>query len=260
MRRPETEIEAAEVDDLARALLAARRTHKPVSAASIAPIDTAVAYRIQDAVARHHGGIEGWKVGARSRDATPTCAPLLRGTVTALSGIPVCVAGAVGVEVEIAYRIGRDFPARCAFRDEEVPEAIADATIAVELCATRLAADARSDPLWLLADNQMNERLIVGPSLACFRDLHFASLAARLAVNGATLVSRVGGHPAEDPVRLLVWLVRHCVQHRDGVQSGQIITTGSWTGMPVLAPPVQLTAEFSNLAAITFDIVGEPRE
>jgi 2-keto-4-pentenoate hydratase len=256
MRRSEAEIEG-----LARALVAARSTRRPVSTASTAPIDTAAAYQIQDAVARHHGGIDGWKVGARSRDATPTCAPLLRGTVTAVSGIPeqVSVAGAVGVEVEIAYRIGRDFPAKCAFRDEEVLDAIVDATIAVELCRTRLTADARSDPMWLLADNQMNERLIVGPSLASWRNLQFASLTARLAVDGKTLVHRVGGYPAEDPVRLLAWLVRHCVQHRNGLQSGQIITTGSWTGMPMLAPPVQVTAEFSKLAVMTFDIAGESR-
>jgi 2-keto-4-pentenoate hydratase len=257
MRRSEAEIES-----VAHALLAAHSTRRPVSIASTAPIDTAVAYQIQDAVARNHGGIDGWKVGARSREATPTCAPLLRGMVTAASGIPgqvVPVAGAVGIEVEIAYRIGRDFAPNCAVKDDEVLDAIVDAMIAVELCCSRLAPDARSDPLWLLADNQMNERLIVGPSLASWRNLVFASLTARLAVDGETRVHSVGGHPAEDPIRLLVWLVRHCVQHRNGLQSGQIITTGSWTGMRMVTPPVQVIAEFSKLAVMTFDIVGESR-
>jgi 2-keto-4-pentenoate hydratase len=112
--------------------------------------------------------------------------------------------------------------------------------------------------MWLLADNQMNERLIVGPPLAPWRTVHSVAQAARIAVNGETLVNTVGGHPTGEPLQLLVWLVRHCVQHRNGLPAGQIITTGSWTGMPIVIPPAEVTAEFVEIASLTFGIVTEP--
>jgi 2-keto-4-pentenoate hydratase len=248
----------AQIEAAAQALLTARSSGRPQSMSLAEPADTTAAYRIQDAVARRHGGIDGWKVGARSREAIPTCAPLLRGSVMELSphrDHDVAVSGAVGIELEIAYRIGRGFAPDCTLRDEEVLDAIEEANIAVEVCASRLAANDQSKPMWLLADNQMNERLVVGPPLPSWHDLHFATLAARIAVNGKPLVHTVGGHPAGEPLGLLLWLVRHCVQHRDGLQAGQIVTTGSWTGMPIVEPPVQVTAEFLGVAGLTFTVL-----
>jgi 2-keto-4-pentenoate hydratase len=253
----------AEIEALADALLVARRTRRPMSTSLRAPVDTATAYRIQDAVARKHGGADGWKVGAKGPSTTPTCAPLLRGTVVELCGDldknVYAVAGPVGVEVEIAYRLGRDFGPEGSFGDEEILDSILGANIVVELCSSRLAAGPKAEPMWLLADNQMNERLIVGPPLASWRTLDSSSMTARIAIDGEPLVETVGGHPTGGPLRLLIWLVRHCAQRRGGLRSGQIITTGSWTGMPIIAPPAQITAEFATIASLTFDIADEPR-
>jgi 2-keto-4-pentenoate hydratase len=249
-------LSAEQIDAVARALLAARSSGESVPPPPLPLDDARDAYRIQQAVAQRHGAIEGWKVGAKGPEATPTCAPLLGGTVIErCDGLPcnIVVKGRIGVEVEIAYRIGRDFAAGSVPRDEEVLAA-ASAHIAVELCTSRLTGGAELPPLWLLADNQMNERLVIGPRLASGRGLRPTALAARLAVDGKVVASTIGGHPARDPLRLLVWLVRNCTQHWDGVRSGQIITTGSWSGMAMISPPAQISAEFAELGSLAFNI------
>src|SRR6266540_6714370 len=250
-------LSAADVHTVARTWLAARSSGELLPTPPFALNDASDAYRIQDAVAQRHGTMDGWKVGAKGPEAAPTCAPLLGGTVLERSdglGRDILVGRSVGVEVEIAYRFNRGFAADSVVRDEDVLGGISSAHIAVELCASRLAEGAKAAPLWLLADNQMNERLILGPRLASWQTLEPASVATRLAVDGELLVSSVGGYPPRDPLRLVIWLARHCVEHRGGLRSGQIITTGSWTGMPIVSPPAQISAEFAALASLAFKI------
>ena len=201
---------ADDVDSIAAALLMARRRGE-LTIPALPLSDVEDAYRIQDAVLQRHGAVDGWKVGAKNQEATPTCAPLLGGTVVKQSdglGYDIPVRGFVGVELEVAYRINRDFAAGSAVDDQEILEAIASVHIAVELCASRLPDD--SPPLWLLADNQMNERLVVGEALSSWWNLQDAS--AKIAVDEKVLVSTIGGHPIGDPFRLVLWLVRHCTK------------------------------------------------
>ncbi len=45
-----------------------------------------------------------------------------------------------------------------------------------------------------------------------------------------------GSHPTVDPSRLLPAIVAHCTEHSDGLRAGDVVTTGSWTGMTQAAP------------------------
>jgi 2-keto-4-pentenoate hydratase len=239
------------IDAIADALVAARR-----DGAKISPPDRRIgtddAYRIQDAVACRVGRVAGWKVGAKSRDALPTCAPLLAGTVHPASPPAVLAAGKrVGVEVEIAYRLGRAFEsAHQPPTDDEILRAIASTHIAVEICDSRWGEGGQVDGAWLLADNQMNEALLVGAAFDA--PIDFADVEARLSVDGRARVTTRSGHPAGDPRRLLVWLVRHCVTARGGLREGAIVTTGSWTGMHSAGPGQQLIAELIGLGRLAF--------
>jgi 2-keto-4-pentenoate hydratase len=248
-------LSSQEIDESASALLAARESGETLPAPAM-PLDVADAYAIQDAVARRYGGIAGWKVGARDSTATPTCAPLLRGTIiTCGEDRDIGVKGVVGVEVEFAYRIGRDFTNSAALADREILETVTSAHIAVELCASRLTK-AEQAPLWLLADNQMNERLVLGPAFDPLAPSHPARVIARLCADGEIVAETLGAHPAGDPRRLLCWAVRHCAGRFGGVKSSQIITTGSWTGMRFLTPPARVEAELVGFEALRFHLTN----
>jgi 2-keto-4-pentenoate hydratase len=240
-------------DDIARAaerLDGARRSGQLAEVPGFRLETAGDAYRVQDAVAARHGPVMGWKVGAKSREATPNCAPLIAGALAEPAPRHQRrVKGPVGVEVEIAFVLGRAFPAAArAPEPAEVLDAIAACHIAIELCAMRWRADPDLiDPLWKLADNQMNECLLLGPEIPAWRAADLGALEASLAVDGA--IAETPRRPADDDLLgLLVWLVRHCVVARGGLPAQAAVTTGSWTGMHFVTAPAELTGSIGSFA------------
>lgn len=231
-----------DAEAVARLLAEARRSGRPAEVPGFALEAADDAYRIQDAVAVLHGPINGWKVGAREPGATPTCAPLLAGTIRQPAARhEIAVEGAIGVEVELAFVLGRAFAAAAAPPERaEILDAIASCHMAIELCATRWRGDPDAlDPLWKLADNQINEGLVLGPPIAAWREADLDAFEGRLVVDGTP--AETPHRPSEgDLIRLLVWLVRHCVRERGGMVANTVVTTGSWTGLRFVEPPAQV--------------------
>jgi 2-keto-4-pentenoate hydratase len=61
--------------------------------------------------------------------------------------------------------------------------------------------------------------------------LDLRTLQAHLWLDGQPTASTVGGNPAADVWRLIAWLAMHCPQRGQPLRAGQIITTGSCTGL-----------------------------
>src|SRR5579864_3863937 len=101
-----------DISHAVRLLLEARRSGIQVTP-PFALADRSAVYAIQDGVARATGPVAGWKVGARTPTAEPSCAPLLAG---ALVKAPARFDGRamhmIGVEIEISFHIARDIAAR----------------------------------------------------------------------------------------------------------------------------------------------------
>jgi len=234
-----------------RTLLEARRSGLQVAPPFALPDRDAV-YAVQDGVAQATGPVAGWKVGARTPTAEPNPAPLLAG---ALVPSPATFDGKamhmIGVEVEISFHIARDIAARAApvGRDEALA-AVGDAFVGMEIVDTRLANFQQLDPEWLLADNQMNHALVVGGSIANWKELDWAGLRVKLVIDGQIVVDQTGGLSAVDPVRPLAWMIDHAVRRRGGVRKGQAITTGSWTGLRYFPPGTRARGEFVGLGAV----------
>ena len=99
-------------------LLCAARGGEPLAElpAECRPQSDADAYQIQDAVARRLGEtIGGWKVGVASPTTAAFCAPIF---ARMIRPSPAAYAASelrlIGIEGEIAFRLGRDLPARAA--------------------------------------------------------------------------------------------------------------------------------------------------
>jgi 2-keto-4-pentenoate hydratase len=212
----------------------------------------AAVYAIQDGVAKATGPVAGWKVGARTPMAEPNPAPLLAG---ALVKSPATFDGKamhmIGVEIEISFHIVKDIAARSTLvpRDEALA-AVGDAFVGMEVVDTRLADFKAADPEWLLADNQMNQALVVGSSIKDWHGLDWANLQVKLTIDGKTEVEQKGGLGAVDPVRPLAWMIDHAVRRRGGLAKGQAITTGSWTGLRYYPPGTRAKGEFAGLGAV----------
>jgi 2-keto-4-pentenoate hydratase len=240
-----------DISAAAQALIEARRSRTQVSPSFKLP-DRAAVYAIQNEVARAFGPVAGWKVGARTPTAEPNCAPLLAGTVVkSPAEFDSRSMHMIGVEVEISFHIVRDIPARAqAVGRDEALAAVGDSFVGMEVVDTRLANFKELDPEWLLADNQMNQALVVGVAVKNWRALDWASLQVRLEIDGAVVVDQRGGLGAVDPVRPLAWMIDHAVRQRGGIRAGQVITTGSWTGLRYFPPGTQARGEFAGLGAV----------
>lgn len=234
-----------------QALLEARRSGQQVSPPFALP-DRAAVYAIQDGVALATGPVSGWKVGARTPTAEPNPAPLLAG---ALVKSPAVFDGKamhmIGVEIEISFHIVRDIPSRTApVERDEALAAVGDAFVGMEVVDTRLANFQKAEAEWLLADNQMNQALVIGATVPQWKRLDWPDLQVRLEIDGKIEVDHRGGLGAVDPVRPLAWMIDHAVRYRGGIRAGQAITTGSWTGLRYYPPGSKVRGEFVGLGAV----------
>ncbi len=240
-----------DIANAARGLLEARRTRVQMAPPFVLT-DKADVYAIQDEVARASGPVAGWKVGAKTPTAEPNCAPLL---ANALRKSPAAFDGKsmhmIGVEVEISFHIVGDIALRTApvGRDEALA-AVGDAFIGMEVVDTRIADFQQASPEWLLADNQMNDALVIGDSLKGWKSLDWANLQVKLIIDGKTIVDQKGGLGAVDPLRPLCWVIDHAVRQRGGIRKGQVITTGSWTGLRYFPSGTKARGEFVGLGAV----------
>ena len=235
---------------IAGLLVDAHRASRASPISPALPLDSAEdAYRVQDLVlAALLPGQRpvAWKAGAPNDKAEPTAAP-----IRAVHRSPATVSAAamtmIGIEAEIAFRLARDLPARAdPYPEDEVASVVGEALVAIELCDTRLADWERAPALWKLADFQSNAALIVGSGTRDWRAIEFKAQRVELRIGARTLAA-TGAHPFGNPFRLMPWIAAHCARRAGGLRAGDIVTTGSWTGMEFAVPGEEVSATFPGI-------------
>ena len=229
------------------ALLAARRSGPQPAWRDILPADRAAAYAIQDATVAALGPIGGWKVGAKSPDAEPICAPLPASGIVASGATLTGPAWRLrGIEAEVALRVARDLDGG------PLPPDAFDAVLpAIEVVETRLADFQVSDPLAQLADLQSHGALVLGASAALAPgQLDLRVVEVRLTFDGTEVAHTRGGNPAEDVWRLLQWLATHVAARGLPLRAGQVVTTGSLTGMLFTVQGARVEAILTRIGTV----------
>jgi 2-keto-4-pentenoate hydratase len=232
-------------------LLAARHSGRRLTALpdEARPRTVGAAYAIQDAVASKLGAIGGWKVGAKSASAEPTCAPL---PATLILRSPQRFAAGRfahnGVEAELAFTLSHDLPPRpqpyCA---ADLEAAVATVHAAIEIVDSRFADLGAVDPLSVLADFQSNGALVVSNGVALPQAFESSMQEVALDIDGIRVVESRGSNPAGDVLSLLAWLANHAAARNGGLRRGDLVTTGSWTGMRFVASGTRVEAAFAGI-------------
>lgn len=242
-----------DVAAVARRLVAAHKGAAAVPHADALPPDRAGAFAVQDQTVAGLGAVGGWKVGAKGPAAEPGCAPLpasgLMGSGAALLGPPWRMRG---IEVEVAVRLAKDLvPASGEPDAATVRAAIGAVMPAIEVVETRLADWRDSAPLAQLADLQSHGGLVVGdPADIALEDLDLRMVQAYLAFDGQPVASTRGANPAGDIWRLVGWLAWHCAQRGQPLRAGQIVTTGSCTGMLFAPEGAHVQAQLEGIGRV----------
>ncbi len=242
----------AEQAEAAARLLCAARGGEPVAElpADCRPQSDADAYQIQDAVARRLGeAIGGWKIGVASASAAAFCAPIfarmIRPSPASYSAAELRL---IGIEGELALRLGRDLPARSAPYDSA--EVIAAATLhpAVEVVDSRYADFQSLGRPSILADNFSNGGLVWGAAVPGWEQLDLSGTEMRITEDGKPFAdSSIAA--ARDPVAALVEFA-NLMRSRGGAKAGSLVTTGSWTGMVFTRRGTRIAADFGRLGRV----------
>jgi 2-keto-4-pentenoate hydratase len=237
----------------AKMLLAARQSGVRLHALpeDVRPTTIAEAYAIQDQVAGALGTIGGWKVGAKSPTAEPTCAPLPAKLVLASpQSFPAGTFALNGVEAELAFTVARDLPPRSApYHGAEMSAAMASVHPAIEVVDSRFVDLANTDALSVLADFQSNGALVIGVG-AVPDSLTFEAQVVRLDSDGVRVIDARASNPAGNLARLLAWLANHAGARSGGLRRGDVITTGSWTGLRFCSPGARVHADFTGIGGV----------
>ncbi len=253
----------APIGAAAQLLLAVRRGATPRLTAlppTLAPQSLADAYAIQFEVLRELGtSVAGWK--ATLFDASSgLCAPLAANSLLDApayllpSRLPTRHNTRFGIEAEIAFRLGADLPPLPGgkrYEREALGAAIASVHAAIEVVVSRFVDFEAVTQLERVADNFMNELLILGPSQPAWRTLQLADLALELRVDDKPAFQGRGGHPLGDPLLPVLWLANHLHEHGRALRAGEIVTTGSCSGLRYVQAEQSVSAYFAGLGTAT---------
>lgn len=228
----------------ARALLDARRTRVPIPVAAVGPGDIDEAFAVQAVAAAGLGQTGAWKVGTGTR--APIAASLVRPSPCRW---PASELIRLGIEVEIAFRIGRTIGPD-ALSPEAVGEAIASVHAAIEVVDSRFDTWPVPNPLAALADNQNNGGLVYDPAGQPWTGGDLSAAEVSLEVDGTSLFVGEGRNPAGSPFDLLVWLAGHLAGIGQNLREGDLVTTGSLTGIDFVAPGATVAAEVAGIGRV----------
>ena len=250
-------VDAGRARGAATLLLDARRSGRGLRVLpdDVRPRSAAEAYEVQDAVLPAIGVAGGWKVGARSPTAEPTCAPLPTALILrSPQRFPFGTFARNGVEAELAFTLARALPPRNApYTEAEMPAAVASVHPAIEVVDSRFVDIATTDAWSLLADFQSNGALVLGPGVTLPASFVPAEQTVRLAIDGAQLVAALGGNPAGSLMRLLAWLANHAAARCGGLLRGDVITTGSWTGMRFFPAGTHVAVDYPGIGGVNLE-------
>lgn len=250
--------------DLAHLLASLRRDRRQQSGLDprLAPPDKATAYRVAAIMTEELGwAVGGWKIAAwkfEMQKALRTDSPIY-GRIFAqfVRHSPVTVAhatlGSPIPEVEYQARLGADLPARDRpYTVEEVTEAVTSLHPGLELAECRFVHDPAFPPLpAILADGAGSGTIIYGPAIEDWKARDIARQEVTLSVNGKVRRKGTAAASLDHPMAPLTWLANELSRTGIGLKAGQMVSTGTLTGMLAPKPGETYVAGFGPLGSVT---------
>jgi 2-keto-4-pentenoate hydratase len=249
----------------AQVIATARRNRQPLHAlpADITPADEATGYRIQRAVhdllLPQAGALVGYKIGCTSAvmqqylGIPHPCGGGVFAKGVHDSGVSLRYRDfvRVGVECEIAVRLGSDLPpAQAPFTAETVASAIEAYHPAIEIVDDRYVDWQTLGAPTLVADDFFAAGCVLGKPVARSAAPDLAGLVGRAIVNGSEVARGTGADVLGHPHNALAWLANHLAEEGKGLCAGQIVLTGSLVKTLWLNAGDRVTMDLSQLGTV----------
>ena len=248
--------------ELAQRLWDARKQGSVVTREDISePATTEEAYAIQTQIAHLSGyEVRGFKVGSTSKEAQqllgttePGSGPILGPYLhTSPARVTIVALQMPAVEGEFAFRLGRDLPPReAAYASVEVAQAIDAVAGAIEIVGTRIAGGLAGKGRFLVtADGGANVALVTGPWTTDWRGLDLKVHRVEISINGKQRGQGEGARALGDPMNVMVWLANQQSNFGRGLRRGDIVSTGTCTGLDGVKSGDHVVANFGSLGHV----------
>lgn len=229
-----------------------------------APLGLDDAYSIQEAFVRECGvPVVGYKIGCASKEsqtlvgaagpfAARIFAPTRFDSPAEISARDFFI---VGVEAEFAFTMRAALPPRpIAYQRAEVARAVAAVAPAIELCDTRLENWQAARIEEIIADNGFHGGLVVGAAVHQWASLDLAAHQVALSIGGVVRASGASAGALGHPLDGLVWIANELSRRGYGLGAGDIIATGTWTGLHFVREPAAVVADFGSLGWVELGV------
>ncbi|MFL9840855.1 2-keto-4-pentenoate hydratase [Sphingomonas sp. ST-64] len=250
----------SDLDIIAQAFVSARRDARGLSQYPGAePGSLSEAYRIQDrAVALSGGTVVGWKVGRinaprdRELGANRLAGPIFAQTVYPGGGVdpamPVFADGFGAAEAEFLLRIGTaPQPGKTSYTLDEAMALIDAVHVGLEIASSPFSGINASGPLVTISDFGNNHGLVVGESIANWRDLGFIDWPVTLEIDGVEAGAATARTMLDGPIGAARFLFELLAARGIALRPGQWISSGAVTGVHEVSPNARVTASFGDM-------------
>jgi 2-keto-4-pentenoate hydratase len=247
---------------LAEALWAARNNGDVVAVAPAQqPTTAAAAYEVQTAMVRLAGLTQvGWKIGATTAATQallavnePLAGPLFAPHCHP-DGAEVALVAAhrPGLESEFLVGLAADLPSReRPYEASEVAAAVDFLAPAFEIIGCRFEGGLAGNGLLAIADGGGNAAIVQGEPVRDWRRFDLGRHAVRLRLNG---VEAASGSSSDlvfgDPIGAVAWLANHPVLAGRGLKRGQIVMTGTCTGLTFIKAGDEALADYGEFGQV----------
>jgi len=253
--------------EAAQLLTAARRsttTTAPLPA-SCRPAKLADAYAIQSEFrAAWPGRIAGWKVGATARPimakfgiSEPLYGPFYAADVYQSPARPKAAAFQhLCLETEFSFRFGKALPARGdAYSRAEVVAAVDAVVPSFELICPRFATIPFDRVYEAIADCGLNGGMVLAKPVTDWQRHDLVNHKVTLTVDGTVKGEGTGALALDDPVNVLEWCVNALAKAGIGLEAGQLIATGTTTGVVFVEKGARAIGDFGTLGKVQVSFV-----
>lgn len=233
------------------------------------PADLDAGYAVQDALDAMLAGkgerVAGWKIAASGEEpramfglSEPFTGRVYASTLfESPAALPSADFHQRGVEGEFAFRMARDLPPRdWPYAQEEVAEAVGTLHPAIEIVSPRFADWLGVGAPTIVADNASNGGLVIGAGVDDWRSRDLASARVTMTIDGEETGAGEGRLAYGDPLTALTWCVNHLSARGIPAAKGEVITTGTCTGIQFADAGASVLARFDDLDDVRIDFTA----
>src|SRR6266853_2270433 len=256
------ELAAHDIHRKAERIAALFRERRQIDAlpVELMPADLDEAYTIRQifeemAIAGGRGAVAGYKIGLTTPIMQKLCGvdepvygAIFAGEVhRERAGLDVRSYCRLGIETEIAVRLGEDLP-QGGDRDR-VAAAVESCMAAIELLEDLRHDYNRLSAAAMVAGNVWNAGVVLATPVADWRRLDLSQLTARLTINGKEIGQGKGGDVMGNPLNALAWLADKRAAEGAPLKRGAVVMTGSMVPIQFPSPGDRAIVAVDGLGA-----------